>query len=121
MVCVLADGSEEKIAGTEAVHSFYLVEFTTRGMSSDFAKAPRLQYPDKKMDFFGDSSIEAQDALLRRRSSSAAFVADESQASLATTAGADDTNDDDYDWNLKGAIGFENVERVGAKRCLREF
>lgn len=59
--------------------------------------------------------------MLKRRLCPALSVVDEGQASLAAAAGADDLEDDDVDRDLESAIGVDDVERVGAKRCLHYF
>lgn len=97
MVHKLADGTEEKIAGTDTVRSIYSAEFAMRGTSFYFARADWLQYLQKKVDYFGVPSHEARHAELKRLSSLAASVLDYSQVSLAAAGVADDPdNDDDY-------------------------
>lgn len=72
------------------------------------------------MGYFGVLSLGAQDSLLKWPPSPATFVGDEDRAPPAISAVANDVKDDD-DWDLEGAVGLDNVERVGAKRHLRKL
>lgn len=81
-------------------------------MPFELAKAAWLQYLEKKMYYFDVLSLEAQHALLKRRFSPATSVVDECQ---------DDSDDDDEDWELKGAVVSDDVKNVGAKRCQRDL
>lgn len=54
--------------------------------------------------------------MLKRRFSTTASVVVEGQASPATAAGMHDVNEDK---DLKGDIGLEEVEHIGAKHRLR--
>lgn len=46
---------------------------------------------------------------------------DKSQVSTAAAAGADDLEDNDGNWNMKGIIELYDVERVGANCRLLDF
>lgn len=56
-----------------------------------------------------------------RRSSLAVSVVGKGQESPAAVAGADVSDDYDDDWDLEDVAGLDDVERVGAKCCLRDF
>lgn len=60
-----------------------------------------------------------QDTFLRQVSSPARSVADEARI-LIDVGNHDQTTDDDNDWDFKSAISIYEVERVGAKRRLKE-
>lgn len=77
MVDKLADGTEEKFAGTGAIRSICHEEFVTRCLSFDFAKATWLQFLDRHLVYLGVPSLEAQHVLLKRFSSPAALFVDE--------------------------------------------
>lgn len=90
-------------------------------MPMDFTIEAWLQHVDNKMNYFGIPLLEAQNASLKRCSSFAVSVEDKGQLSLSTAAGADDHDDDGDEQDLNGAVGLDDVECVGAKRCLRDF
>lgn len=121
MVFKMADSTKEKIADTETVRPEYCGEFSVHDMLFDCANAAWLQYLDKKMDYFGVLSLEAQNALLERHCSPAPSFLNEGQASLAAAAGADEPEDEDDDWDSEGAVDLPDLEREGAKRPLHDF
>lgn len=59
MVLELADGTDEKIAKTEAGRPIHRKMFDTRGVLFDFKKAVWVEYLDKKMDYFEIPSLAA--------------------------------------------------------------
>lgn len=83
-------------------------------LSFDFFEAAWLQYVDKNRDYFGISSLEAQDVLLEQRSSHAASVVNEGQASSAASASNDDPDEDDGDRDLQVSVCLDDVELVDA-------
>lgn len=89
-------------------------------MSFDFDKAAWLQYSEKKMDYINVLSLDGQDAHVKGRFSLASSFTDEEQTAALASAVANDTDDDD-DFGLEGAFGPDESERVGFKRCLRDF
>lgn len=60
------------------------------------------------------------DTLLRQVSSPARSVANEARI-LIDAGNHDQTTDDDNDWDFKSAVSIDDVERVGAKRRLKEL
>lgn len=121
MICNFANGTEEKVNGAKAILSIFSDAFATRGMSLKFAKAAWLQSLEKKVDAFEFPLLEAQVALLKRISNDEAFVAEEGQPFLTAAANTDAPVDDDGDWDLDGAVGLHDVERVVVKQRLRDF
>lgn len=61
-----------------------------------------MQCLNNKMDYFGVTSLETQEAWLKRRSSSTASVVDVRNAFPAAAAGAGEPEYDDYDWDWEG-------------------
>lgn len=59
-------------------------------------------------------AFEAREGLLKRRSSPTASVVDEGQASPTAAADAGDPHGDNDDWDLKVAVGLNDVKRAGA-------
>lgn len=115
----LADGTGEKVAGTDLLRPIYCEEFAKRGMSFAFVKAAWLKYLKKKLDY-GIPSLGAQDAFLKRKSRPAVPDRDRGQAPPVASTVAGDV-EDDVDWELDGTVGQKDVKRVGKKRHLRDF
>lgn len=82
---------------TEAIRSVKHNEFATRCMLFQIAEAAWLMYSQKTMEYFGMTSFEAQDMILKRRLSSVGSVAKEGQASPAAPADAVISDDDGED------------------------
>lgn len=70
----LADGTIEKIDEIVEIRAKGREAFGTQGRSFNFAKAAWLLYLDKKIDYSGVLSPEAQETLLNRRSSPATLL-----------------------------------------------
>lgn len=79
-----------------------------------------MQYLEKKPDYFEVPSFGAQQRLLQGRCSPAASVVYEGQAPSDASAVVDGAGDDDG-WDLDGAVGLGELERVVLKGALCDF
>lgn len=73
------------------------------------------------MDCFDIPFLETKESSPKWRSSPAASTLNEGQISLATAAVADDSDHDDYDWDLERAAGLNDIKRVGVKCRLNDI
>lgn len=83
-----------------------------------------MWYIDSGEDYYELPSSEAHDALLNPRQSSSQLVDVEVNVNVASNVDESRTDampEDEDDWNLGGAAGLDEVERVCVKRRFRDF
>lgn len=113
------EGSKEWRDGDERVCPVYRSGYMFGGMMWTFAKGARLLDIDSREDCYELSSHEAQDELIKLRLRHARSVHDDVNNNIATnvkkTRMYNLLADGDY-LDIGGAVGLEEVERVGIKR-----
>lgn len=119
-VRLLAEWYVKKVAGADLKRPIFDVRFSTKAMLPEVAEAIWSQYQEKNFDYFRVSSHVAQDARLKKYSCPMVSIVVYGQAPLAALIVMDGSEDDD-DWELKRAVGLNDVDRIGAKPHLRGY
>lgn len=88
-------------------------------MTNSFAKTAWLRFIDSVENYYEVLSLEAQDELLNPLGSPARsddVQLNDINSTNSRESRLDDVADVDNEWNLEGADGLDDMERVGIKR-----